>query len=503
MIMNHSCRKTAPPCKFSGEASQHKEVAVIRSTKIVATLGPASDSKIERLVAEGVDVFRLNFSHGSHAEHGERVRLIRDAASRLNRFVAILADLQGPKIRIRGFDGTDAVELVTGASFAIDGSLGEREGSAEQVGTSYGRLVEEVSPGDVLVLGDGLIELEVTSLQGSRIQCRVLSGGELGSAKGINKRGGGLSAKALTDRDRQDLAYACQQGVDYIAVSFPSSDADMREARRLIAECGANCGLVAKLERAEAVMDLAMLDAIIRVSDAVMVARGDLGIEVGDAPLMGLQKLIINRARALNRAVITATQMMESMITNPRPTRAEVMDVANAVVDGTDAVMLSGETAVGRYPAETVAAMARVIEGAEATIHDTNPTIEDVRTSAIDESVAMAAMTVANTLSGVRAVACLTASGNTPMLMSRRRTRLPIYALANNHKTLARVALFRGVHPALFETYDSDYDRVDHTALEWLKQAGVVTAGDRVIVSKGDRRHWQGGTNTLKVLEVP
>ncbi len=475
---------------------------MVRNTKIVATLGPASDGQIERLVSEGVAVFRLNFSHGSHQEHGERVQRIRAAASHLGTFVAVMADLQGPKIRIRGFQGTDAVELTQGAPFTIDCTLGEREGTSERVGTSYQTLADEVEPGDVLVLGDGLLELEVTAVEGRQVHCRVLTGGTLGSGKGINKRGGGLSAKALTEKDREDLAFACEQDVDYIAVSFPASADDMNQARQLIASHGANCGLVAKLERAEAVTNPKVLDAIIMASDAVMVARGDLGVEVGDAPLMGLQKLIINRARALNRAVITATQMMESMITNARPTRAEVMDVANAVVDGTDAVMLSAETAVGRYPVATVAAMARIIEGAEATAQYTNAPIDGFRGSAIDESVAMAAMTVANTLTGVRAVACLTASGNTPKLMSRRRSRMPIYALANDHRTLARVALFRGVHPAFFETYDADYARVDQAAVDWLKHAGVVTTGDRVIVAKGDRRHLPGGTNTLKVLEV-
>lgn len=476
---------------------------MIRNTKIVATLGPASDSKIERLVAAGVDVFRLNFSHGDHAEHGERVRRIRAAAANLGRFVAILADLQGPKIRIRGFRDVDAVELEPGAPFTVDASLGERDGTAEQVGTSHQTLADEVAPGDVLVLGDGLIELEVKSIDGRAVHCRVLAGGSLGSGKGINRRGGGLSAKALTEKDHQDLAFACEQGVDWIAVSFPASAADMRQARELIAGHGANCGLVAKLERAEAVTDRDRLDAIILASDAVMVARGDLGVEVGDAPLMGLQKLIINRARELNRAVITATQMMESMISNPRPTRAEVMDVANAVVDGTDAVMLSAETAVGRYPVETVESMVRVIAGAEATAQYTNAPADGFRSDAVDESVAMAAMTVANTLTGVRAVACLTASGNTPKLMSRRRSRLPIYALADDHRTLARVALFRGVHPVFFETYDAEGARVDQAAVDWLKQAGVVETGDRVIVSKADRRHRAGGTNTLKVLEVP
>ena len=475
---------------------------MIRNTKIVATLGPASDSKIEQLVAAGVDVFRLNFSHGSHAEHGERIERIREAAARLGTFVAIMADLQGPKIRIRGFAGAEAVELVPDTPFVIDAALGERDGTAERVGTTYRTLAEEVEAGDVLVLGDGLIELVVEAVAAPEVRCRVLAGGSLGSGKGLNKRGGGLSAEALTDKDHKDLAFACAQDVDYIAVSFPASAGDMQQARDLIATHGANCGLVAKLERAEAVSNAATLDSIILASDAVMVARGDLGIEVGDAPLMGLQKLIISRARALNRAVITATQMMESMITNPRPTRAEVMDVANAVVDGTDAVMLSAETAVGRYPVETVEVMARVIDGAEATAQYANAPTDGMRSDAIDESLAMAAMTVANTLTGVRAVACLTASGNTPKLMSRRRSRMPIYALADDRRTLARVALFRGVHPVLFETYEMEGPQVDQAAVDWLKQAGVVRTGDRVIVSKADRRHRAGGTNTLKVLNV-
>jgi pyruvate kinase len=475
---------------------------MVRNTKIVATLGPASAGKIERLAAAGVGVFRLNFSHGTHAEHGQSIRDIRAAAERLGKFVAILADLQGPKIRIRGFSTGSEVELLTGAPFAIDTALGERAGTAVEVGTSHQALPDEVGPGDVLVLGDGLIELVVIAAAGTRVDCRVLVGGVLGSGKGINRRGGGLSAAALTDKDRGDLAFACAAGVDYIAVSFPASAADMEEARALIASHGADCGLVAKLERAEAVTDPACLDAIILASDAVMVARGDLGVEVGDAPLMGLQKRIISRARELNRAVITATQMMESMITNPRPTRAEVMDVANAVVDGTDAVMLSAETAVGRYPVETVEAMVRVIEGAEATAQYTRASPEGFRSDAIDEAVAMAVMTVANTLRGVRAVACLTASGNTAKLMSRRRSRLPIYALADDLQTLARVALFRGVHPVYFETYGVEDPQVAQVAVDWLKQAGVVHAGDRVIVSKADRRHRAGGTNMLKVLEV-
>ncbi len=474
---------------------------MIRHTKIVATLGPASDSLIEPLVASGVDVFRLNFSHGSHEEHGERVSNIRAAAARLGRFVAILADLQGPKLRIGGFADRSAVELVPGHAFAIDASLGERQGDSRQVGTTHRRLAAEVACGDVLVLGDGLIELEVTGTQGQRVDCRVLSGGSLDANKGINKRGGGLSAPALTAKDKTDLAFACRVGVDYIGVSFPRSAADIEQARQLIADEEATCGLVAKLERTEAVADAATLDAIILASDAVMVARGDLGIEIGDAALMGMQKKIINRARALNRSVITATQMMESMITNPRPTRAEVMDVANAVVDGTDAVMLSAETAVGRYPVETVASMVAVIQGAEASTEYGFTTMAHPCT-ATDESIAMAVMTVADNLAGVRAVACLTTSGNTPKLMSKRRSRLPIYALSSNPQTLAKVALYRGVHPVLFDAGEGDYAAVNEAAVDWLKQAGVIKRGDRVILSKGDRRNVPGGTNMLKIVET-
>jgi len=384
----------------------------MRSTKIVATLGPASDPLVKELVSAGVNVFRLNFSHGSQEEHAARVRDIRAVAQQLDRYVAIMADLQGPKIRIQGFASDATVQLTAGDDFTIDAALAEDAGNQTAVGTCYKQLAAEVSAGDILVLGDGLIELKVVATKGMRVQCQVVTGGELGPGKGINLRGGGLSAPALTPKDLADLKFACDQSVDYIAVSFVQKASDLKQAKKLIAQAGADCSVIAKLERAEAVNSDEMLDAIIQASDGVMVARGDLGIEIGDAALMGVQKRIIARARELNRCVITAT-----------------MDVANAVLDGTDAVMLSGETAVGKYPAETVAAMVRVIEGAESSDSATPMISLDYECEEIDASVALAAMTVAERLTGVRAVACFTATGNTPRLMSRARSNLPIVFL--------------------------------------------------------------------------
>lgn len=473
----------------------------MRSTKIVATLGPATDGLLEPLVAAGVDVFRLNFSHGHPAQHAKRLNEVRRAAESQKRYVAVLADLQGPKIRICAFT-PGSVELCEGDVFCIDAELGDSEGTRDSVGTTYLSLANELHTGDILVLGDGLIELEVTGTSDTIVNTRVIAGGTLDSNKGINKRGGGLSAPALTEKDKADLVFACELEVDYIAVSFPRSASDMEEARQLIAQCGGKAALVAKIERAEAIADDETLDQLILSSDAIMVARGDLGIEIGDAALMGVQKKLISRARALHRSVITATQMMESMIINASPTRAEVMDVANAVLDGTDAVMLSGETAVGKNPVTVVKAMVNVIEGAEASDHFHREPSAIVDSLTIDESIARAAMKVAEQLSGVRAVACLTASGKTPRLMSHNRSRLPIYAMANDPRTLARVALYRGVHPVHFDTGTLSYESVNDSALDWLKEHGAVQAGDRVILSKGDYENVQGGTNTLKVLEV-
>ncbi|MEM7218814.1 MAG: pyruvate kinase [Pseudomonadota bacterium] len=472
-----------------------------RQTKIVATLGPASDGLIPQLVSAGVDVFRCNFSHGTHAEHEARIRRIREAAQQQERFVAVLGDLQGPKIRITGFSGGRPVVLQNDAAFAIDTAHAADAGTGDIVGTTYKPLPAEVMAGDVLVLGDGLVELEVQGTQGTRVDCRVRLGGKVASNQGINKRGGGLSAPALTDKDHYDLAFACGQGVDYLAVSFPRAAQDIEQARELIEAQGAGCRVIAKLERVEAVRG-GTLDEIILAADGVMVARGDLGIEIGDARLVGVQKRIIERARELNRPVITATQMMESMINNPRATRAEVMDVANAVIDGTDAVMLSGETAVGDFPLQTVQSMVRIVVGAESVPNLETGLNAEVPCETIDQAVALAAMTVAERLDGVRAVACLTASGNTPRLMSRIRSRLPIYALGDSPRTLGRVALYRGVHPVRFETAALDYDKVNAATLERLLTLGAVAQGDRIILSKGDFHNVQGGTNTLKIVDI-
>ena len=476
---------------------------VLRSTKIVATLGPASDRKIEDLINAGVDVFRLNFSYGTYKEHAARVANIRSAENKTGRHVAILADLQGPKIRIGGFAQEISFELMPGSEFSIDPTLPHDGGNRREVSTKFVSLAEQVSPGDVLILGDDSLELEVTEVSGARVNCVVSVGGEVRGGKGINLRGGGLSAPTPTARDIDDLKFACEQGVDYLAISFASSAGDLKTARKLVAESGSSCAIVAKIEKAEAVASDATMDAIILASDAVMVARGDLAIEIGEAALMGMQKHIIKRSRELNRCVITATQMMESMVQHAHPTRAEIMDVSNAVLDGTDAVMLSAETATGKYPVETVRAMVRVIKGAESTPYAAPQTNLDYNCETIDESIALAAMTVAEHLADVRAVACLTSSGNTPKLMSRSRSRLPIYALGNNPRTLSRVALYRGVHPRLLETSKIDYALINEAVVEFLVGDGAVTSDDVVILSKGDIQNVQGGTNTLKVMKAP
>ncbi|SFU93892.1 pyruvate kinase, partial [Halomonas korlensis] len=377
----------------------------IRRTKIVATLGPASDRDgvLEAMLNAGVDVVRLNFSHGSAEDHRQRLTRVREIADRLGRSVAALGDLQGPKIRIARF-ANGAVTLAEGQAFVLDMALDGDAGTAERVGCDYKTLADDVTAGDRLLLDDGRLVLDVTRVAGQQIHTRVVVGGKLSNNKGINKQGGGLSAPALTDKDKADLKTAVAIGVDYLAVSFPRSAADMAEARELLGAAGAEIGLVAKLERAEAVADTATLNGIIEASEAVMVARGDLGVEIGDAQLIGTQKRIIKQARTLNRAVITATQMMESMIESPLPTRAEVFDVANAVLDGTDAVMLSAETAAGDFPVETIEAMNRVCLGAERerVIQESGHRIHE-GFSQIDETIALSAMYAANHLAGVGA----------------------------------------------------------------------------------------------------
>ncbi len=475
-----------------------------RRTKIVATLGPATSSpeSIEALIQAGVNVVRLNFSHGSASDHQQRADRVREYAKKQGRFVAILGDLQGPKIRIARFQ-EGKVLLKKGSPFALDASLDKNAGDATQVGIEYEALVTDSSPGDVLLLDDGRVVLQVKKIEANRLNCEVLIGGPLSNNKGINRQGGGLSAAALTDKDRQDIHTAAKIGVDYLAVSFPRDADDMHLARRLITEAGGQARLVAKIERAEAVSDDAVLDAIILASDAVMVARGDLGVEIGDAELIGVQKHIINRSRSLNRVVITATQMMETMITQPMPTRAEVFDVANAVLDGTDAVMLSAETAAGDYPIETVEAMARVILGAEKhpNAHTSKHRLSE-SFQHIDESIALSAMYAANHLAGVKAIICMTESGDTPLLMSRISSDQPIYAFSAHPRTQNRVALFRGVKTVPFNSNAIPNEEINQRAVEELRHRHVVEDGDLVIITKGDYVKALGGTNTMKIVRV-
>ncbi|MEX0729356.1 MAG: pyruvate kinase [Aquisalimonadaceae bacterium] len=471
-----------------------------RRTKIVATLGPATDDPmvLSGLIAAGVDVVRLNFSHGRAQDHVIRAEAVRAEAAVQGRDVAVLADLQGPKIRIDRFrDGP--VELVEGASFFLDSDLSADAGTAEGVGIAYKQLPKDCKPGDVLLLADGQLSLQVEHVEGARIHCRVLTGGRLSDSKGINRLGGGLSAPALTDKDRADIRVAAEMAVDYIAVSFPRSAADIHEARALLEQAGSKAGIIAKIERAEAVT---AIDEIAIASDAVMVARGDLGVEIGDAELPGVQKQIIGRARSLNRPVITATQMMESMITQPMPTRAEVLDVANAVMDGTDAVMLSAETAAGRYPVRTVEAMNRVCLGAErqrATQQSRHRL--DSHFERIDEAIAMATMYTANHL-GVKAIIALTESGATALWMSRISSGIPIYALTRYESTRRRVTLYRGVYPVPFDIVHHDTLKVVQDAIGVMKARGAVSEGDLVVVTKGDFSGVPGGTNTMKIVTV-
>ncbi|MFB8831171.1 pyruvate kinase [Azotobacter sp. CWF10] len=476
---------------------------MLRRTKIVATLGPATETPevLEGLIQAGVDVVRLNFSHGKAEEHRARAALVREMAAKHGRFVAILADLQGPKIRISRF-AEGKVMLQKGQQFILDAALDKNAGDATRVGIDYEALITDSKPGDILLLDDGRVVLKTLKVEATQLVCEVQVGGPLSNNKGINRQGGGLSASALTDKDCEDIKTAASMQVDYLAVSFPRDAADMQHARRLMQEAGGNAGLVAKIERAEAVADAQVLDGIILASEAVMVARGDLGVEIGDAELVGVQKRIIERARVLNRAVITATQMMETMITQSLPTRAEVFDVANAVLDGTDAVMLSAETAAGSYPVETVEAMGRIILGAEKhpLAHRSKHRMDQVFHK-IDETIALSAMYAANHLEGVKAIICLTESGDTPRLMSRIRSHLPIYAFSRHPRTQSRVALFRGVNPVPFETDRIAEAELNARAVKELMQRNLVFEGDLVLITKG-AGNAQGGTDTLRIVRV-
>lgn len=477
---------------------------MIRRTKILATLGPATDTteRIEAILKAGANVVRMNFSHGNAQDHIERAKKVRLAASNLDMYVAILGDLQGPKIRISRFQG-GAIKVAAGDAFILDAELDKEAGNQSMVGIDYKALPDDVDSGDILLLDDGRIQLRVERVEDRKIHTTVTVGGKLSNNKGINRQGGGLSAEALTEKDKQDIKTAAQIGVDYLAVSFPRSGADLDYARQLAEEAGCHAKICAKVERAETVESDEAIDDIISASDAVMVARGDLGVEIGDAELVGVQKKLIARSRQLNKVVITATQMMESMIDSPMPTRAEVMDVANAVLDGTDAVMLSAETAAGNFPVETVQAMARVCEGAE-----THPSVKiskhrlDENFASVSETMAMSAVYAANHLSNIKAIVGLTESGNTTKLMSRITTSLPIIALSRHTVSLNTMALYRGVLPVYFDSRQSAPGQLKQDVIDVLKSKGLVQAGDQFIMTYGDEMETIGATNACKIVMV-
>ncbi|MDT3319227.1 pyruvate kinase [Shewanella sp. SP1S2-4] len=478
---------------------------MFRRTKIVTTLGPATDrdDNLRRIIAAGANVVRLNFSHGSPEDHLKRATQAREIAKELGVHVAILGDLQGPKIRVSTFKDNKKVQLVLGQAYVLDAELAKGEGDDTQVGIDYKQLPDDVTVGDILMLDDGRVQLRVERVEGRKVHTTVTVAGPLSNNKGINKQGGGLSAAALTEKDKADILTAAMIQVDYLAVSFPRSGADLDYARDLARQAGCNALIVAKVERAEAVATDAAMDDVILASDVVMVARGDLGVEIGDAALVAVQKKLIARSRQLNKVVITATQMMESMISSPMPTRAEVMDVANAVLDGTDAVMLSAETAAGDFPEETVKAMANVCVGAES-----HPSVIvskhrlDVRFTSVEETIALSTMYAANHLEGVKAIIALTESGATPQLMSRISSSLPILGLSRHATTLAKMALYRGVLPIYFDSTIHPADELAQKALEALTAAGYLNSGDMVLMTKGDAMETIGGTNTCKVLIV-
>jgi pyruvate kinase len=475
---------------------------MLRRTKILTTLGPATDNPkvLGEMIRAGADVVRVNFSHGEAAAHAKRVQMVREVAEQAGKWVAVLGDLQGPKIRIDRFvEGK--VFLNEGEIFTLDVSLEKKAGTQQSVGVAYKNLPNDVRAGDTLLLNDGLIVLEVIDVDGPRIRTRIIVGGELSDNKGINKQGGGLTAGALTDQDREHIKLAAELGVDYLAVSFARDGGDMDEARHLLRKEGGHGHLVAKIERSEALVNL---DRIIMASDAVMVARGDLGVEVGYAELTGLQKHIISACRKRNRVVITATQMMESMIHNPVPTRAEVSDIANAVMDGTDAVMLSGESAVGKYPVKAVATMSQVILGAEKYESSHTPVrhrSDHGGFEKTDEAIAMAVMYTANHLK-VKAIVALTESGSTPLWMSRIRADIPIYAFTRHEETRRRVMLYRGVYPVTFDITHTNAQLLYADIFKLMLKQGMVEQGDRIILTKGELSGVSGKTNAMKILEV-
>jgi pyruvate kinase len=473
-----------------------------RATKIVATLGPASSSPevLAQMILAGVDVMRLNFSHGTGQDHIDRAALVREVAKKVGKEVAIMADLQGPKIRVGKFDGGKTV-LEPGQKFVLDAGY-TAPGTNERVGLDYKELPRDVKPGDTLLLNDGLLKLTVDAVRGEEVHTLVVVGGVLSNNKGINKAGGGLTAPALTAKDMEDIKTAMSFQCEYLAVSFPKNSTDMEMARQLANVAGEpwrhKAGMIAKIERSEAIP---VLESILRASDGIMVARGDLAVEVGNAAVPALQKRMIKMAREMDKVVITATQMMESMIVNPVPTRAEVSDVANAVLDGTDAVMLSAETAAGKYPVETIEQMAAIaLEAERADDVSLDSDFTNKRFGRIDQSIAMGALFTAHHL-GCKAILALTESGSTALWMSRHKIKVPIYGLTAQPVSQRKMALYRNVSPLLMPTY-ADRDEALARAEALLVERGVLKPGDTYAITCGEPMGYPGGTNMLKVCRV-
>ncbi len=468
-----------------------------RRTKIIATIGPASQEAdvLKEMFAAGVDLVRVNFSHGNHKEQQHLIRIAREAASALKKEIGIIADLQGPKIRVGSFEN-GMVKLTKGQHFTLDcdrKTLGDKDG----VGTDYLKLYQDVSKGDVLLLDDGLIEMNVTEVVDKKILCKVTVPGVLSDHKGVNRYGNSLTASALTDKDMLDLQVALDAGVDYIAVSFIRSADDIVKARQRIKEAGGQAAIIAKIESADALDDI---DSIIKSSDAVMVARGDLGVEIGLAEVPFEQKRIIHQARELNRAVITATQMMESMIHQPQATRAEVSDVANAVVDGTDAVMFSAETAVGKYPVKVVETVDLVCKSAEKHRATSGHRLES-QFERTDEAIAMATMYTANHYP-IKAIIALTETGASTLWMSRIRSNIPIYALTRHLTSHRKINLYRGVFPISFDPTQYTDETIEKAAIDCIMHQDLVHKGDKVILTKGSQIGNTGGTDSLKIVTI-
>jgi pyruvate kinase len=474
-----------------------------RRTKILATLGPSTDEPdvLKGILDAGVNVVRINFSHNNEKEHLARIAQVREYEKENDVFIGVMMDLQGPKIRIASFK-SGKIELNNGGHFTLDAGLPESDGDEGSVGLAYKELPNDLSIGNTLLLDDGKIILQVDEISGKKIKTKVIQGGTLSNNKGINLRGGGLSASALTEKDKQDIVTAAKADADYVAISFPVNADDVRETKRLLEEAGSNASVIAKIERAESLQD-EVITEIIQEAAGIMVARGDLGVEIGDPQLPAQQKRLILLARANDRFVITATQMLESMILSPIPTRAEVFDVANAVLDGTDAVMLSAETAIGKNPIKAVKTMSDVCIEAEksptakVSHHRLHEDFEG-----IDETIAMSSMYAANHL-GAKVVATLTQTGKTALWMSRISSNISIFAMSDNYKTLKKVTIYRGVYPCYIEKNSADdWNDVNNKVIESLLNKSVVVDKDIVILTKGMHKDKSGGTNLMKILRV-